>query len=80
MFQLRNGVNTWDHKVFLSSPMNKLHIQDGFIPILHWSAESSKEHSHLSRVEYLQWLPNSVWVSLNVKDLFRPILCKELFY
>jgi hypothetical protein len=37
--KLERGECTWDHKVFLSPQTDKLHIQDGFIPILHWSAE-----------------------------------------
>jgi hypothetical protein len=57
--KLKEGVSTWDHKVFLSSQKNKLHIEEGYIPLLHWSAESDKERSHLSQVE---WLPKTVWV------------------
>ena len=61
--KLRKGVSTWDHKVFLASQMNKLHIEDGYVPILHWSAESDKEQSHLGAVESVQWLPSNVWFS-----------------
>lgn len=60
--KLKSGECTWDHKTFLASQMKKLHIEDGYIPILHWSAESDKDFSHLGAVEMIQWLPKSVWV------------------
>ena len=30
----------WDHSVVMSKQTDKLHIEDGFIPIMYWSAES----------------------------------------
>ncbi len=62
--KLKSGHSTWNHNTFLSSKQNKLHIADGFIPLLHWSAESDKDYSHLGAVESVQWLPKSVWVSV----------------
>jgi hypothetical protein len=59
---LKRNECTWDHKVFLSPPTDRLHIQEGYVPVLYWSAESDKEHSHLNGVEFLQWLPKNVWV------------------
>ena len=48
---------------FFFSFFNRLHIQDGFIPVLYWSAETHLEHSHKSSVEDIQWLPPDVWFS-----------------
>lgn len=61
--KLRDKISTWNHRVFLSTQKNKLHIQEGYIPLLHWSAESDKDHSHYGAVELVQWLPKKVWVS-----------------
>ena len=33
------------------------------MPLVHWSAESDKENSHLNAVECVQWLPKNVWFS-----------------
>ena len=39
-----------------------LHVDEGFVPLVHWSAESDKENSHLNAVECVQgwakkWTP-----------------------
>ena len=47
-----------------SKQANKLHVEDGFIPILYWSAESNILVSHQSPVEDLKWMPKNVWVSI----------------
>ncbi len=60
---LRKGDSTWDHNVLLSTQRDKLHLAEGFIPLLHWSAESDVDHSHLGSVETVQWLPQTVWFS-----------------
>ncbi len=60
--QLKRDDCIWDHRVFLSPPTDKLHIRDGFVPLLHWSAESDKENSHMNAVESVLWLPKNVWV------------------
>ena len=40
----------------------RLHVDEGFVPLVHWSAESDKENSHLNAVECVQgwakkWTP-----------------------
>ena len=52
----------WNHSVVMSKQANKLHVDDGFIPILYWSAESNVQVSHQSPVEDMKWLPKNVWV------------------
>ena len=59
--KLKAQISIWDHDVVMERQTDKLHIQDGFIPVLYWSAESSLEHSHKSGIEDLQWLPSNVW-------------------
>ena len=54
----------WNHSVVMSKQANKLHVEDGFIPILYWSAESNILVSHQSPVEDLKWMPKNVWVSM----------------
>ena len=61
--QLERDDCIWDHRVFLSPPKDMLHIKDGLVPLLHWSAESDKENSHMNAVESVQWLPKNVWFS-----------------
>ena len=53
----------WNHSVVMANPTNKLHVDDGFIPILYWSAESDINKSHQTQVENLKWLPKNVWFS-----------------
>ena len=59
----RDNVCIWDHKVFLEPQLDNLYVPSGYVPMLHWSAESDKEHSHITAVQDLQWLPKGVWVS-----------------
>ena len=54
----------WKHSVVMSKHAKKLHVEDGFIPILYWSAESNVQVSHQSPVEDMKWLPKNVWVNL----------------
>ena len=54
----------WKHSVVMSKYAKKLHVEDGFIPILYWSAESNVQVSHQSPVEDMKWLPKNVWVNL----------------
>ena len=61
--KLRLKKCVWDHSIVMSNPTNKLHVEDGFIPILYWSAESEVTRSHQSPVENLKWLPKNVWFS-----------------
>ena len=60
--KLKSKISIWDHEVVMEKQTDKLHIQDGFIPVLHWSAESNLKSSHKSHVEDLHWLPSNVWV------------------
>ena len=53
----------WDHSVVTSKLTGSLHVDDGFIPILYWSAESDVVQSHKNPVEDLKWLPANVWFS-----------------
>ena len=53
----------WDHSIVMTKQVDKLHIEDGFIPIVYWSAESNIETSHKSTVENMKWLPKNVWFS-----------------
>jgi hypothetical protein len=43
----------------------RLNLQEGFIPILYWSAESRITSSHKSAIEDFHWLPKNVLVILN---------------
>ena len=52
----------WDHSVVMAKQIDKLHVDDGFIPIVYWSAESNIDYSHKSTVENMKWLPKNVWV------------------
>ena len=61
--KLESNISIWDHAVIMEKQTDKLHIQDGFIPVLHWSAESNLKASHKSQIEALHWLPSNVWVS-----------------
>ena len=47
----------------MAKQVDKLHVEDGFIPIVYWSAESNIEFSHKSTVENMKWLPKNVWFS-----------------
>lgn len=67
--KLSRKICIWDHSVVMSSQTNKLHLEDGFIPILYWSAESNMEFSHSTPVECLKWLPKAVWVIINYRNL-----------
>ena len=53
----------WDHSVVMAKQVDKLHVEDGFIPIVYWSAESNIDYSHKSTVENMKWLPKNVWFS-----------------
>ena len=59
--KLQREISIWDHDVVMEVQTDRLHIHDGFIPVLYWSAESSLEHSHKSGIEDIQWLPPDVW-------------------
>ena len=59
--KLQREISIWDHDVVMDTQTDHLHVHDGFIPVLYWSAESSLEHSHKSGVEDIQWLPSDVW-------------------
>ena len=63
--KLESNISIWDHAVIMEKQTDKLHIQDGFIPVLHWSAESNLKASHKSQIEDLYWLPSNVWVSVS---------------
>ena len=46
----------------ISHSSDRLHVTEGFVPLVHWSAESDKENSHLNAVECVQgwakkWTP-----------------------
>ena len=60
---LRAQISIWDHDIIMEKQTDKLNIQDGFIPVLYWSAESSLKDSHKSQIEDLHWLPSNVVVS-----------------
>ncbi len=60
--KLRRGQSTWNHHTFLYAKKDRLHMQENYIPLLHWSAESDMDHSHSGPVESVQWLPKAVWV------------------
>ena len=60
--KLEAHISIWDHEVIMEKQTDKLHIQDGFIPVLHWSAESNLKESHKAQIEDLHWLPSNVWV------------------
>ena len=61
--KLATKISIWDHEVVMEKQTDKLHIMDGFIPVLHWSAESNLKASHKAHVKDLHWLPSNVWVS-----------------
>ena len=67
--KLRLGESTWDSQTFGSKQASniegRLHVDEGFVPLLHWSAESDKDYSHMGAVESVQWLPQAVWVFKN---------------
>lgn len=56
-------VCVWEHSVVMSKLTGQLHVEDGFIPIIYWSAESDITKSHKSPIEDLKWLPKNVWFS-----------------
>ncbi len=60
---LKSGQSTWNDQTFLYSKKDRLHLQQDYIPLLHWSAESDMDHSHSGPVESVQWLPKTVWVT-----------------
>ena len=60
--KLATKISIWDHEVVMEKQTDKLHIMDGFIPVLHWSAESNLKASHKAHVKDLHWLPSNVWV------------------
>ena len=60
--KLEAHISIWDHEVIMEKQTDKLHIQDGFIPVLHWSAESNLKESHKAQIQDLHWLPSNVWV------------------
>ena len=60
--KLTSQISIWDHEIVMEKQTDKLHIQDGFIPVLYWSAESNINFSHKLPIEDLQWLPANVWV------------------
>ena len=62
--KLSSQISIYDHDIVMEKQTDKLHIQDGFIPVLYWSAESNISSSHKLPIEDLQWLPANVWVSL----------------
>ena len=60
--KLSSQISIYDHDIVMEKQTDKLHIQDGFIPVLYWSAESNINFSHKLPIEDLQWLPANVWV------------------
>ena len=66
--KLSSQISIYDHDIVMEKQTDKLHIQDGFIPVLYWSAESNMKFSHKLPIEDLQWLPANVWVSFD--DIF----------
>ena len=76
--KLSSQISIYDHDIVMEKQTDKLHIQDGFIPVLYWSAESNINFSHKLPIEDLQWLPANVWVN-NLQSYvyflsFSPIL------
>ena len=65
LLKLKTKQCIWKHEVVLSKVTDKLHIEEGFIPVLHWSAESRIESSHLFMVEDIMWLPKNVRFSVD---------------
>ena len=65
--KLKTQISIYDHDIVMEKQTDKLHIQDGFIPVLYWSAESDMKFSHKLPIEDLQWLPANVWVSFDTK-------------
>ena len=61
--KLETHISIWDHHVIMEKQTDKLHIHDGFIPVLHWCAESNLKASHKAKIEDLHWLPANVAVS-----------------
>ena len=51
--------------------LNRIGFQDGFIPILYWSAESSIVSSHKSAIEDFHWLPKNVWVRNDLQFVWQ---------
>ena len=67
--KLQSHISIWDHEIVMEKQTDKLHCQDGFIPVLHWSAESNLKASHKHPIEDLHWLPSNVWVGISVLNL-----------
>ena len=75
--KLATKISIWDHEVVMEKQTDKLHIMDGFIPVLHWSAESNLKASHKAHVKDLHWLPSNVWVGNdNTSPLKNESSCK----
>ncbi len=47
--KLRNKACIWDHAVIMGRQTNQLHVEDGFVPVLYWSAESNVQVNKKSR-------------------------------
>ena len=50
-------------------PAFRLHIEEGFVPLVPWSAESDKEKSHLNAVECVQG-----WGLAAVQSFFQSLI------
>ncbi|XP_023349661.1 WD repeat-containing protein 63 [Eurytemora carolleeae] len=58
---LENLECTWDHRKMNNGDVFTEWNEDkGFIPVLHWSAQSAIDQGHLEEVMDIQWVPNSI--------------------
>ena len=78
--KLSSQISIYNHDIIMEKQTDKLHIQDGFIPVLYWSAESHISFSHKLAIEDLQWLPANVWVINFLSDINLALLLKILAF
>ena len=58
---LESGLCTWDHRKLNTEQQTvDWNEENGFIPVLDWSAESSLLGGHQEEVSDIQWIPSTI--------------------